>query len=811
MAQLGHDTGDGEGVGWAAGAAAPDSSPLAKAQPSMAKAAARRQRTIGITPAAPCRPNGDVSSVVSPSMTGAMPAHDSRPGSPTRPPRRRRGPADARVAALAASVLLVGILGASATLRSAEAQGPVAPSHAFLPLAMRRSSPWLAPTATLTLVAIPTIGRRATPSPPATTTPATGAPPSPTPGPTTITDRRPLFQSGGAPYAVAARGRYAYLGVGPRIQVVALADVARPVVVAETSVLGGVVEAIVLDPDSSLAFVAATTGGTHILDLTEPALPRVLASMPPDASSFDVVSSGDTLYVADGTAGLAVWDITDPALPVRGARVALPGVALAVAVSGSLLVVAGGDAGMHVLDAQTSATPQLVATYEPDPQSGIPIVDVAAAGLQAFALDDIPRLFTVDLTNLRAPITFPGFTLVRSGCCGREIVVEDGILYMLWAREVVALRPRAGRPPEVLARSDEHYGHTDALGVFDGRVLLAGFRGLAVVDLSFSPPGETDLGELGIERGSARIVLSGSRLYRGNTIYDISDPAVPRRFPVANPEIGTVLAAARSLAITAGMGSERTGAHLYQITDPSQPRLVADFNPDVVAGGAAIGSGFAVVGGWAGGGCPALEVFDITDPARPVTLASLRLPELRRTPASFAISGPYAFVGLAAQECDLIGALPAGLLVLDLAHPPQGAVTPQLELNFDIHGVAVRGDYLYLAAVDFSGRGYGALLVVDVSRPMEPKLVGRWSPPGWIRSVAADEAGVYVSFVAPFEFERWGGVAALDVSDPTRPVERRRFSTGSVGGLAVEDGVLWVASEETGLWAWSVADQPASR
>jgi hypothetical protein len=48
-------------------------------------------------------------------------------------------------------------------------------------------------------------------------------------------------QIGGAVYAVAVQGRYAYVGVGPRLVVVDVGDPARPVAVGRTGVLPGVV------------------------------------------------------------------------------------------------------------------------------------------------------------------------------------------------------------------------------------------------------------------------------------------------------------------------------------------------------------------------------------------------------------------------------------------------------------------------------------------------------------------------------------------------------------------------------------------
>jgi len=53
-------------------------------------------------------------------------------------------------------------------------------------------------------------------------------------------------QIGGATYAVAVQGNYAYVGVGPRLVILNTADLTNPVVVGQTGVLPGIVEDLVV-------------------------------------------------------------------------------------------------------------------------------------------------------------------------------------------------------------------------------------------------------------------------------------------------------------------------------------------------------------------------------------------------------------------------------------------------------------------------------------------------------------------------------------------------------------------------------------
>jgi len=106
-------------------------------------------------------------------------------------------------------------------------------------------------------------------------TPRPTAVPSPTAGATTPGRSQQVGivgQIGGGARAVAVQGRYAYLGVGPRLVVVDVADPARPVPLGQTDVLPGVVSGVAVA--GGYAYVAAGEGGLVVVDVTDPAHPR---------------------------------------------------------------------------------------------------------------------------------------------------------------------------------------------------------------------------------------------------------------------------------------------------------------------------------------------------------------------------------------------------------------------------------------------------------------------------------------------------------------------------------------------------------
>lgn len=68
------------------------------------------------------------------------------------------------------------------------------------------------------------------------------------------------------------------------------------------------------------AYVAAHARGVHIVDVADPARPRLVGTAATAGAAYDVAVVGDRLYVAAWSAGLEVHDISDPAAPASSAR-----------------------------------------------------------------------------------------------------------------------------------------------------------------------------------------------------------------------------------------------------------------------------------------------------------------------------------------------------------------------------------------------------------------------------------------------------------------------------------------------------------
>ena len=172
-----------------------------------------------------------------------------------------------------------------------------------------------------------------------------------------------------------------------------------------------------------------------------------------------------------------------------------------------------------------------------------------------------------------------------------------------------------------------------------------------------------------------------------------------------------------------------------------------------------------------------LRVIDISNPGYPEEVGSY---ELSGSFPGVAVSGDYLYV-----------ANDAGLHVLDVSNPAQPQLKGMVSMDDFALDVAVSGSYAYVAA---SSAG---LVVVDVLDPADPQWVGAYDTPGyaWGVAVASGPQGTY-AYVADCS----NGLVVVDVSDPANPQLARTFHAGLYAqGVAVSEGFAFVAGNTQGL------------
>jgi len=116
-------------------------------------------------------------------------------------------------------------------------------------------------------------------------------------------------QIGGTCQAVAVQGRYAYIGLGPRLAVVDISNPAQPALVGQSAMLPDVVLDVAVS--GTLVYVADRDGGLRVIDASDPAHPRELGYYDTPGHADNVAASGTLAYVASA-AGLLVLRYVPP-------------------------------------------------------------------------------------------------------------------------------------------------------------------------------------------------------------------------------------------------------------------------------------------------------------------------------------------------------------------------------------------------------------------------------------------------------------------------------------------------------------------
>ncbi|MBI5549624.1 MAG: IPT/TIG domain-containing protein, partial [Deltaproteobacteria bacterium] len=145
-----------------------------------------------------------------------------------------------------------------------------------------------------------------------------------------------------------------------------------------------------------LAFVAIGDSGLVVVDLSDPAAPQRLSTVPVVGGARGVAISRDRLLVAAGPGGLRVLDLGDPRLGELG-FVPVPGEAVALEAEGerAFLACSGAGAELAVVDVSQSSHPVLLSLLSHRPARR----DLLASGLVNVAVNGRLVLTTTQLTD----------------------------------------------------------------------------------------------------------------------------------------------------------------------------------------------------------------------------------------------------------------------------------------------------------------------------------------------------------------------------------------------------------------------------
>ncbi len=259
-------------------------------------------------------------------------------------------------------------------------------------------------------------------------------------------------------------------------------DVTNP---REPLALGSVdiaAQALDLELNAGLAYVAADRGGLQIFDVTAPSAPTAAGNLALPGSTAKVAVVGDIAYVVnrgirrESAIALRVIDVSKPSTPTELGAIELADnrftcTAAGMAAVGKLVYVTCGT--FYVVDVSDSAQPELVYSLGAGLESSIDV----EGDLAYLAADG-----SLDVFDVSDPVQPVSVQYVDS-TCNAGMLVRDGFAYCGGDLGLVVYDLADPRKPVLLGGYPNDRGHWSGLTIDNGLVYGAVGYGLQIIDL----------------------------------------------------------------------------------------------------------------------------------------------------------------------------------------------------------------------------------------------------------------------------------------------------------------------------------------
>ncbi|MEO1008960.1 MAG: GC-type dockerin domain-anchored protein [Planctomycetota bacterium] len=402
-----------------------------------------------------------------------------------------------------------------------------------------------------------------------------------------------------------------------------------------------------VERDGGFAFVSSSPFRSQIVvfDVVDPLAPEEISSfsVPGEAQRFAI--RGTTLYAAAGPSGLRIYDIEDPRSVVEIGSFSDAGFGFAVDVVDDLAYIAAGNAGLQIVEL------------------------------------DLPRPFRVGLANT------PGEA--------RDVIVRDGFAFIAdGAAGLSVVDVREPASPELLATVD-----TPGLA-----------RGIAMSgDFAFVADGREPF-----ESGG------------GVQIFDVRDPSAPGLVASYAPDATAI--DVRIEGSTLYVAAQPGRVDVVDIADPAAPRTVGRYGTPSGIGAIDVDDGIVTIADSAND----LRLLDARDPAGTPVLGTAGFGD--DTLFDIAIDGDTGYTVFRTG-----GVQDTGIRVVDLSDPARPASIATLPLADLFGGVALDGAMLFAT----SGADAPSIVAISVADPTDPRVVGTTPLADPVLEVAARDGLVF--------------------------------------------------------------------
>ncbi len=591
---------------------------------------------------------------------------------------------------------------------------------------------------------------------------------------------------GGATYACAVSGNYAYTGQGQDFVVLDVSSPASPVELGRV-ITSGIVDDVAVSGD--YAYVADGSNGLVIVDVSSKSAPTLAGSCDTAGYARGVAVSGGYAYIVDAHNSLVIVDVSSKSAPALAGSYGIAGTAWGVAVSGDYAYVAADYQGLVIVDVSSKSAPTLAGSYD----TGGRALGLAVSGNYAYVADHTNGLVIVDVIDKSAP-TFAG-SYDTDYAFG--VAVSGDYAYVADYYDLVIVDITDESAP-TFAGSYNTAGNARVAVSGNYAYVAADYQGLVIVDVTDkSAPtfaGRYDTtghaGDIAVSGDYAYVVDGGYHWNGIVRIVDITDKATPAL--AGNYD---TTGRAQGVAVSgdyAYVANGDQGLVIVDITDKSAPTLAGSYNTGGPAYDVVISCDYAYVADWDNG----LVIVDVSSKTTPTLAGSYNTAGYAR---SVTVSGDYAYVADWGN----------GLVIVDITDK----AAPMLAGGYDTAGAAwgvtVAGDYAYVAD------GSNGLVIVDVSSKTAPTLAGSYNTAGYARSVTVSGDYAYVA--------DWGnGLVILhtDASGIIPPIGNNAHWDNWIGDIGfpkykeygrdfgiIRDQAWWIGLEPTDLEGsgWSSA------
>lgn len=584
---------------------------------------------------------------------------------------------------------------------------------------------------------------------------------------------KPIGHYGGAVNAIAVQERYAYIGRGPKLEVVDIANPADPTIVGQAPMLDYPIRSVAVA--GLRAYVAAESAGVWIADVSDPAAPRWLGHWG-EGYAGDLAVKGSHVFVACGgdSEGLYVLDAADPAAPQEIAYVAHEWDVgeLDMEVAGDYLHTVSG--ALNIWDISDPSAPIRIG-YQPSLDSGA--VGVGVYGNYVYVAYE-EGIQIVDVSDPFSPYTAGSRSVGHAYDVAIEQVGFNTYAYVACFYELVVVDVTVPAAPDGVETHIEGI-LTRAVATANGGpsnylYVACQAGGLRVIDIA-EPLRAHEVGQCGFWGWPNDVAptvdgnLACVRTWeKGISILDVSDPRAPQE--VGAYETSSLIWDMLLVGDYLYFAQDGQGVRILDLTDPAAPHEIGAYTPP-------LSSLYIDVEGqylYSARGLEGLRIADISDPTAPQEMGFFPLNEYFD---DLVVAGDYAY--LMGQSM---------VHIIDVSDPATPHEVGSCGGIWDA-ALTVAGDYVYIATYEWG------LKIMDVSDPTSPHIIGSCETPGFYDNIAV--AGDY-AFIGTTR----DNVRVFDVSDRTAPVEIGIW--GAPDGdcwLDLDNGLLYAADGDGGgLW-----------